>query len=119
MSTGLYVFTMLTHFAGYESVHFGLHYAAKNEPTGAAWGLMHFPVMMHYPVMYGRVLCSLRDHQIILLYMNYDLLSLSREAAELTKSKYVTIPICMGHGRPLFFSSENHYSHPDYSELAL
>jgi len=53
MSTGLYVFTMLTHFAGYESVHFGLHYAAKNKPTGAAWGLMHFPVMMHYPVMYG------------------------------------------------------------------
>jgi len=53
MSTGLYVFTMLTHFAGYESVHFELHYAAKNEPTGAAWGLMHFPVMMHYPVKYG------------------------------------------------------------------
>jgi len=53
MSTGLYVFTMLTYFAGYESVHFGLHYAAKNEPTGAAWGLMHFPVMMHYPVKYG------------------------------------------------------------------
>jgi len=55
MSTGLYVFTMLTYFAGYESVHFGLHYAAKNEPTGAAWGLMHFPVMMHYPVKYGSV----------------------------------------------------------------
>jgi len=53
MSTGLYVFTMLTHFAGCESVHFGLHYAAKNEPTRAAWGLMHFPVMMHYPVKYG------------------------------------------------------------------
>jgi len=56
MSTGLYVFTMLTHFAGYESVHFGLHYAAKNEPIGAAWGLMHFPVMMHYPVMYGIIM---------------------------------------------------------------
>jgi len=42
---------MLTHFAGYESVHFGLHYAAKNEPT---WGLMHFPVM------YGRELRKAR-----------------------------------------------------------
>ena len=47
MSTELYVFTMLTHFAGYEFDHFRLHYAAKNEPTGAAWGLMHIPVMMH------------------------------------------------------------------------
>jgi len=41
MSTELYIFTMLTQFAGYESVHFGLHYTAKNGPTGAAWGLMH------------------------------------------------------------------------------
>ena len=55
MSIEFYIFTMLTHFAGYESVHFGLHYAAKNEPTGAAWGLMHFPVMMHYPVKDGNL----------------------------------------------------------------
>jgi len=34
MSIELYVFTMLTHFAGYESVHFGVHYAVKNGPTG-------------------------------------------------------------------------------------
>jgi len=34
MSTELYIFTMLTHFAGYESVHFGVHYAAKSGPTG-------------------------------------------------------------------------------------
>ena len=34
MSTELYILTMLTHFAGYESVHFRLHYAAKNELTG-------------------------------------------------------------------------------------
>jgi len=44
---------MLTHFAGYESVHEGFHYAAKNGPTGAAWGLMHIPVMMHNPVKDG------------------------------------------------------------------
>jgi len=61
MSTGLYVFTMLTHFAGYESVHFRPHYAAKNEPTGAAWGLMHIPVMMHYPVKYGIVIRSTKN----------------------------------------------------------
>jgi len=53
MSIELYIFTMLTHFAGYESVHFRLHYSAKDEPTGAAWGLMHIPVMMHYPVKDG------------------------------------------------------------------
>ena len=34
MSIELYIFTMLTHFAGYGSVHFRLHYAAKNGPTG-------------------------------------------------------------------------------------
>jgi len=45
MSIELCIFTMLTHFAGYESVHFRLYYAAKNEPTGAAWGLMHIAVM--------------------------------------------------------------------------
>jgi len=45
MSTELYIFTMFTHFAGYDSVHFGVHYAAKNEPTGAVWGLMHIEVM--------------------------------------------------------------------------
>ena len=36
MSTELYIFTKLTHFAGYESVHFRLRYAAKNGPTGGA-----------------------------------------------------------------------------------
>jgi len=34
MSTELYIFTMLIHFAGYESVHFEVHYAAKNGSTG-------------------------------------------------------------------------------------
>ena len=34
MSAELYILAMLTHFAGYESVHFGVHYAAKNGPTG-------------------------------------------------------------------------------------
>jgi len=34
MSTEIYIFTMLTHFAGYGSIHFGDYYAAKNGLTG-------------------------------------------------------------------------------------
>ena len=38
MSTELYTFTMLTHFAGYESVHFGVHYAAGDDALpGDGW----------------------------------------------------------------------------------
>ena len=62
MSMNLITFRVLIYFTGYDYVHFASHYLAKMGPTGITWGLMHIPVMMHYPVMYGTVqyLCRCR-----------------------------------------------------------
>jgi len=35
MPTEFYIFTMLTHFAGYEFIYCASHYAAKSGVTGA------------------------------------------------------------------------------------
>ena len=53
MSMNLSIFRVLIHFTGYDSVHSASHYPVKMGPTGIAWGLMHIPVMMHYPMMDG------------------------------------------------------------------
>ncbi|KAF8419209.1 hypothetical protein EV426DRAFT_616363, partial [Tirmania nivea] len=53
MSMNLYIFTRHIYFARYGSVHFTVRNVAKHRPAGVAWGLMHIPAMMHYPVMYG------------------------------------------------------------------
>ncbi|KAF8427018.1 hypothetical protein EV426DRAFT_591207 [Tirmania nivea] len=52
MPMHLYISKVIIHFAGYDSVHLTLSYPAKNGATRIPWGLMHYSVMMHNPVMY-------------------------------------------------------------------